>query len=73
MKSELKKIGLHLSDISNDSRFVKKNTLFLAYPGLHFDGRNYIPEAIKKGAKAIFYEKKRFCMEKILECTSSFH
>jgi UDP-N-acetylmuramyl pentapeptide synthase len=48
MKSELKKIGLHLSDISNDSRFVKKNTLFLAYPGLHFDGRNYIPEALKK-------------------------
>ena len=64
MKSELKKIGLHLSDISNDSRFVKKNTLFLAYPGLHFDGRNYIPEAIKKGAKAIFYEKKDFVWKK---------
>ena len=64
MKSELKKIGLHLSDISNDSRFVKKNTLFLAYPGLHFDGRNYIPEAIKKGAKAILYEKKDFVWKK---------
>lgn len=60
MKSELKKIGLHLSDISNDSRHVKKNSLFLAYPGSHVDGRNYIADALKKGAKAILYEKKDF-------------
>jgi UDP-N-acetylmuramoyl-L-alanyl-D-glutamate--2,6-diaminopimelate ligase len=64
MKSELKKFGLHLSDISNDSRRVKKNTLFLAYPGMNVDGRNYIPEALKKGAKAIFYEKKDFVWKK---------
>ena len=60
MKNELKKIGLHLSDISNDSRYVKKNSLFLAYPGSHVDGRNYIAEALKKGAKAILFEKKNF-------------
>ena len=39
MKSVLKKIGHHLSDISNDSRNIKKNSLFLAYPGIHDDGR----------------------------------
>lgn len=60
MKSELKKIGRHFSDISNDSRVLKKNTLFLAYPGIHVDGRSYIAEALKKGAKAILYEKKDF-------------
>ena len=60
MKSLLKKIGHNLSDISNDSRKVKKNSLFLAYPGIHSDGRSYIAEALKKGAKAIFYEKKNF-------------
>jgi UDP-N-acetylmuramoyl-L-alanyl-D-glutamate--2,6-diaminopimelate ligase len=64
MKSELKKIGLHLSDISNDSRYVKKNSLFLAYPGLHVDGRNYIADALSKGAKVILYEKKDFVWKK---------
>ena len=60
MKSVLKKIGNHFSDISNDSRHTKKNSLFLAYPGIHHDGRDYIEAAIKKGAKVILYEKKNF-------------
>ncbi len=60
MKSALKKIEYNLSDISNDSRHVKKNSIFLAYPGIHTDGRKYIAEALKKGAKAIVYEKKNF-------------
>ena len=64
MKSALKKIGYNLSDISNNSRHVKKNSLFLAYPGMHSDGRSYIAEALKKGAKAIFYEKKNFTWRK---------
>jgi UDP-N-acetylmuramyl pentapeptide synthase len=60
MKSVLKKIGHRISDISNDSRHIKNNSLFLAYPGLHNDGRAYIEAAIKKGAKIILYEKKNF-------------
>ena len=60
MKSELKRIGHHLSEISSDSRYVKKNSLFLAYPGIQDDGRSYIAEALKKGAKAVLYEKKGF-------------
>ena len=60
MKSVLKKIEYNLSDISNDSRHIKKNSIFLAYPGIHTDGRKYIAEALKKGAKAIVYEKKNF-------------
>lgn len=64
MNNVLKKIGHHLSDISNDSRHTKKNSLFLAYPGAHHDGRNYIEAAIKKGAKVILYEKKNFIWKK---------
>ena len=64
MKGVLKKIGNHFSDISNDSRHTKKNSLFLAYPGMHYDGRDYIEAAIKKGAKAILYEKKNFVWKK---------
>ena len=64
MKSVLKKNRQHLSDISNDSRHTKKNSLFLAYPGIHQDGRSYIEAAIKKGAQVIFYEKKNFIWKK---------
>ncbi|CAM8393024.1 UDP-N-acetylmuramoyl-L-alanyl-D-glutamate--2,6-diaminopimelate ligase [Candidatus Methylopumilus planktonicus] len=64
MKSVLKKIGHRISDISNDSRHIKNNSLFLAYPGLHNDGRTYIEAAIKKGAKIILYEKKNFVWKK---------
>ena len=64
MKSVLKKIGCRFSDISNDSRHIKNNSLFLAYPGLHNDGRTYIEAAIKKGAKIILYEKKNFVWKK---------
>ena len=65
MKSVLKKIRQHLSDISNDSRHTKKNSLFLAYPGIHQDGRSYIEAAIKKGTQVIFYEKKNFVWKKL--------
>jgi UDP-N-acetylmuramoyl-L-alanyl-D-glutamate--2,6-diaminopimelate ligase len=65
MKNVLKKIGPRFSDISNDSRHIKKNSLFLAYPGIQHDGRSYIEAAIKKGAKAILYEKKNFDWKKI--------
>ena len=58
MKSVLKKIGHHLSDISNDSRNIKKDSLFLAYPGIHDDGRAYIEAAIKKEPKQFFMKRK---------------
>lgn len=64
MRSVFKKIGHRISDMSNDSRHIKKNSLFLAYPGIHNDGRAYIEEAIKKGAKVILYEKKNFVWKK---------
>ena len=48
------------SDVTKNSKEVKKGSLFLALPGTKFDGRDYILEAIKNGASAIIYEKKDF-------------
>ncbi len=47
-------------DITVNSNQVKKKSLFVAYQGHKFDGRNFIDSAIKSGAAAIIYEKKKF-------------
>ena len=47
---------IQIEHITNDSRAVTKNTLFLAYPGEKSDGRDYIQQAVEKGAVAIAYE-----------------
>ncbi|HLD84618.1 MAG TPA: UDP-N-acetylmuramoyl-L-alanyl-D-glutamate--2,6-diaminopimelate ligase, partial [Coxiellaceae bacterium] len=44
------------SSLTNDSRAVVPGSLFLAYPGDAVDGRNYITQAIEKGAAQIIYD-----------------
>ncbi len=46
--------------ITADSRKVRNGTLFLAYPGVHSDGRDYIEQAIQAGATHIIWEKQDF-------------
>lgn len=46
--------------ITADSRQVEKNGLFLAYPGQHGDGRDYIADAISKGAKTVIWDSQGF-------------
>jgi len=46
--------------ITADSRKVVAGDLFLAYPGDAADGRDYIAEAIRKGAQSILWEPKGF-------------
>lgn len=43
--------------ITADSRKVIPGALFLAYPGVHSDGRHYIPQAIAAGATAVLWER----------------
>jgi len=43
--------------ITDDSRKVKKDFLFIAVEGLTVDGHSFIPEAIKRGACAIICER----------------
>lgn len=47
---------LEVKDIAIDSRLVKKNYLFIAIPGEQTDGHNFIPQAIKNGARVIVVE-----------------
>ncbi|MDP1573687.1 MAG: UDP-N-acetylmuramoyl-L-alanyl-D-glutamate--2,6-diaminopimelate ligase [Coxiellaceae bacterium] len=50
--------NVKIDAITNDSRAVTKNTLFLAFPGVRVDAREHISEAIVQGASAILYENK---------------
>ena len=48
------------SGISFDSSKVKKNDVFFAIKGNKVDGNNFIDSAIRKGAKVIVSEQKKF-------------
>ncbi len=41
---------IYISSIKNDSRLVKKGDLFIALKGYYLNGRDFIKEAINKGA-----------------------
>ncbi len=45
--------GCRIAGIASDSRAVEKDYLFIAVPGTHVDGHQYIDSAIEKGAVAI--------------------
>ena len=50
--------NIKISDLTSDSREVKKNSLFFAIKGKNYDGFSFVNEAIKKGAAAIISSKK---------------
>lgn len=45
-----------VSGLASDSRKVSPGDVFIAYKGFHVDGREYIQEALDKGAAAVIYE-----------------
>ena len=51
------KLDIDLDDITNDSRKVQKNSMFIAVKGFETDGHKYIKDAIEKGAKVIMVEE----------------
>ena len=48
---------IEISSISDDSRKVKKGSLFVAIRGQTFDGNSFIPQVIKSGAKVVVTER----------------
>ena len=60
MSNSLKNLLSKFKYIEQNSVNVKKDSIFLAYPGEKNDGRNYIGEAVKKGAGAIIYDPLDF-------------
>ena len=49
-----------VTNLVNDSRQVQAGDTFLAYPGVHQDGREFIPQAIAQGANAIVWEAQTY-------------
>ena len=60
MSNPLKKLLTEFEYLEQNSVNIKKGSIFLAYPGERKDGRNYINEAIKKGAGAVIYDPLDF-------------
>ncbi len=50
----------HISDVTAGSRDAKRGAMFLAYPGATRDGRDFIADAIARGASAVLYESNDF-------------
>lgn len=48
-----------ISGIAYDSRNVRKGFLFIALPGLHVDGHDYIARALDAGAAAVLYSDEK--------------
>jgi UDP-N-acetylmuramyl-tripeptide synthetase len=46
--------------ITADSRRVESGVAFAAYPGMHVDGRQFVPDAIARGATAVLWESSGF-------------
>ena len=49
-------LGVVPTGVADDSRQVRPGDLFLAYPGDLSDGRNYIADALAKGAVAVLWQ-----------------
>jgi UDP-N-acetylmuramoyl-L-alanyl-D-glutamate--2,6-diaminopimelate ligase len=52
--------GVTPRTLTADSRRAIRNSLFLAYPGEHADGRDFIGQAVAQGASAVLWERDNF-------------
>ncbi len=52
--------GARVTGLSVDSRSVIAGDVFLAYPGLRHDGRDFIPNALERGAASVLWERAGF-------------
>ena len=53
-------LGAALRGVCDDSRQVAAGQLYVAYRGDEYDGRDYIADAIARGAAAVLWESRRF-------------
>ncbi len=52
--------ALRIRRLTSDSRAVKRGDTFVAFPGAKQDGRRFIPQAIDRGARSVFWERTGF-------------
>src|SRR5436190_4852035 len=48
---------VEITGLAYDSRRVTPGTLFFAVPGFQFDGHDFAPEAVERGAAALVVER----------------
>ena len=51
-------VEAEINEVSTDSRQVDEHTLFIALKGEKFDGHDFIPDVLKKGAPLVVSEKE---------------
>src|SRR6266567_8947059 len=56
----LARLGTEVRRITSDSRDVREGDAFAAYPGTRHDGREFIVDAIARGAGAVLWETRGF-------------
>ena len=49
--------GVEITGLAYDSRRVTPGTLFFAVPGFQYDGHDFAPEAVTRGAAALVVER----------------
>ena len=58
MKNELEIFLEQFDKLTLDSRQISKNTVFIAYPGMKFDGRDFIEQAVNNGQMVLYLNLK---------------
>jgi UDP-N-acetylmuramoyl-L-alanyl-D-glutamate--2,6-diaminopimelate ligase len=59
----LHQLNVPVTRLVNDSRAVVQGDTFIAYPGEKLDGRQFIAQAIERGANAVIWESHNFAWE----------
>ena len=49
--------SVEISGIAYDSRQIRPGFLFVALPGIHSDGHDFVPEALSRGATAVIVQR----------------
>jgi UDP-N-acetylmuramoyl-L-alanyl-D-glutamate--2,6-diaminopimelate ligase len=57
---QLATLEVPITHLVTDSRAIKKGDTFVACPGERTDGRQFISDAIDKGANAVIWESQHF-------------
>jgi UDP-N-acetylmuramoyl-L-alanyl-D-glutamate--2,6-diaminopimelate ligase len=52
--------ALRMHRLVTDSKAARARDTFVAYPGEHRDGRDFIPDAISRGAESILWERRGY-------------
>ena len=58
--NDLAQLGVRPQGLAVDSRAVARGDVFLAYPGARSDGRQFVADALARGAAAVLWERDGF-------------